>query len=219
MPTERALVVHLGMTGKFVLPKSGNVYDGNYQRKRWDGSLKHRHGRLVFEDGDELWYFDPRRFGYFHVGVRSGLAETLGIGPDPFDTKPAAFAAVLAVRRAPIKTILLNQRVVSGVGNIYADEVLFRAGVHPLTPASRVSGNSDRILLLTRDVLREAIQHGGTTFRDYRAADGTKGRFQDRLAVYGRDGEACVVCSRKIQRIVISGRSSHFCAKCQPRAR
>jgi len=205
-----ALVVHLGMTGNLIVTRDGR---GEPE------PAKHLHARFEFEGGKELLYIDPRRFGFFYLGDSAGLAETLNIGPDPFQLKPATLAASLRDRKAPVKSLLLNQRLISGLGNIYADEALFRAGVHPLTPGGRLEKRAGELLRHIRAVLKLAIRHGGTTFRDYRRHDGSRGAFQIRLMVYGRTGESCRRCRGTIKRIVLGGRSTHFCPVCQKEKR
>jgi len=206
---ERLLAVHLGMTGRLSVVPSGAE------------SGRHLHARITFEDGSELRYHDARRFGYFHAGPPAQVIASLGIAPDPFQTDAAALAARLAGRTAPIKALLLDQRLVSGVGNIYADEALYLARMHPLTPGGRAARHSARLLDAVRAVLARAIRAGGTTLRDYRRLDGSGGSFQRRLAAYGREGEACARCGAPIRRTVVAGRGTHFCPRCQrpPRAR
>jgi len=203
----RALVVHLGMTGRLVLPEESS------------SERKHRHGRIVFEDGRELWYVDPRRFGYIYVGDPSGLAERLNIGPDPFQMRPRQLADILHRREAPIKNLLLNQKIIAGLGNIYVDEALFGTRIHPLTPGKLIAGKASDILTVARRVLRRAIRHKGTTLRDYRTPEGGTGAFQFRLSVYGRAGEACRRCRTPVEKMVLGGRGTHFCPTCQPRPR
>jgi formamidopyrimidine-DNA glycosylase len=206
---ERLLVVHLGMTGRLSVVPSGA-----------EGG-RHLHARITFDDGTELRYHDPRRFGYVHAGPSAQVIAALGIAPDPFQIDAATLATRLAGRTAPVKALLLDQRLVSGVGNIYADEALHLARVHPLTPGGRAAGKSERLLAALRTVLACAIRAGGTTLRDYRRLDGSNGDFQRRLAVYGREGEACPRCGARIRRAVVAGRGTHFCPRCQrpPRAR
>jgi formamidopyrimidine-DNA glycosylase len=222
---ERVLVVHLGMTGKFLLAGSG----GSPVLPRGDGTssrpdpatARHLHGRFVFRGGGELYYIDPRRFGYFYAGSPEGLSATLNIGPDPFQTRSAALARALSGRTAPVKALLLDQRLISGLGNIYVDELLFETGIHPSTPGVAAAPQARDILTAARRVLRRALRAGGTTFRDYRRPDGSRGAFQRRLVVYGRAGEACVRCGAKVVRIVVAGRGTHLCPRCQraPRSR
>lgn len=207
-PSERALVVHLGMTGRFDFLEGGRG-----ARK----AGKHRHGRIVFEDGSELHYIDPRRFGYFFVGDIGGLPEALNIGPDPFQTQPRALSRILEGRSASVKALLLDQRLVSGLGNIYVDELLFLSRVHPSTPGAAVAAEAGLILRASRRVLRRALRWGGTTLRDYRRPDGSRGRFQLRLHVYGREGEPCPRCGSRIEKMVVAGRGTHVCPSCQRR--
>lgn len=207
---EVDLVVHLGMTGRLLWRASAG-------RTRARSTEPHLHGRLRFHDGGELVYIDPRRFGYWFVGDPEAVVATLAVGPDPFAMRAPELARVLSGRRAPVKSLLLDQHLVSGLGNIYVDETLFFAGVHPLLPGARAAGHAARILAAARRVLRRAIRSKGTTFRDYRRPDGSRGGFQRRLAVYGREGEPCRRCGTGIERIVVSQRGTHFCPRCQPR--
>jgi formamidopyrimidine-DNA glycosylase len=201
----KALVIHLGMTGNITLSDD----DETLPRR------KHRHAVIHTCGGPRLDYVDPRRFGFFWIGPLDGLGERLGIGPDPFEISAPALKRIFEKRSAPVKSLLMNQRLISGVGNIYADEILFRALIHPLTPGGLTTGRVGDLLREARVVLRRAIRHGGTTLRDYRRADGSTGRFRRRLAVYGREGEPCIRCGAAIQRIVANARSTHFCPNCQ----
>jgi formamidopyrimidine-DNA glycosylase len=203
---DRVVAVSLGMTGRFCFFAPG---------EKLPRGVVHRHGRWAFTDGAELHYVDPRRFGYFYLGSIDGLGESLNIGPDPFALRPRAFERILEGRTAPVKSLLLNQRLVSGLGNIYVDESLFLAGIHPLTPGGVAARHAREILSTARRVLRRAIRNGGTTFRDYRGPDGAEGSFQTRLSVYGREGEACPRCGAAIERLVIGGRGTHICPSCQ----
>lgn len=203
---ERAVTVSLGMTGRFCF------FDAAAEVPR---GVVHRHGRWVFADGAELHYVDPRRFGYFYLGDVEGLGDVLNIGPDPFQLPPRALARILAGRTASVKSLLLNQRLIAGMGNIYVDESLFLAGVHPLTPGAAAAAHAGKILSTSRRVLRSAIRFNGTTFRDYRRPDGAEGAFQKRLQVYGREGEACRKCGTTIEKLVVAGRGTHVCPSCQ----
>jgi formamidopyrimidine-DNA glycosylase len=198
------LVVHLGMTGNLLLSCGGRAQP-----------RAHRHAVLTMDDGQRVEYIDPRRFGYLWVGDGRDLAGSLNIGPDPFQMDADELARRLAGRKAPVKSLLLDQRLVSGLGNIYADETLFRASVHPLSTGSAAAARAAVLLSAARGVLSSAIDHGGTTIRDFRRADGTAGAFRRRLAVYGREGEPCRRCGGDVRRTVINARSSHYCPNCQ----
>jgi formamidopyrimidine-DNA glycosylase len=213
-PRDHVLAVHLGMTGTLAVEPGRGVMtqsDGDAKSRR------HRHGVVHLDDGARLVYRDPRRFGFLWVGPAADLSRLLNIGPDPFQLDARQLRARLENRTAPVKSLLLDQRLVSGLGNIYADEILFFSGVHPLTPGGEAAPAAATLLRKSREVLRRAIRHGGTTIRDYRGVDGSPGAFQTRLSVYGREGEPCIRCGAAIERIVIAARSAHYCPDCQNR--
>ena len=205
---EILLVVHLGMTGKLLWADDPRALPRE----------AHLHARIRFADGSELRYVDPRRFGYLFVGDRGAVSASLKFGPDPFDMKPRDLAGRLAGRTAPLKSLLLDQRIVAGLGNIYVDELLFATRIHPLTAGGDASGDAGRLLRAARVILNRAIAANGTTIRDYRRPDGSSGAFQLRLSVYGRKGEPCPRCGADIERIEVGQRGTHFCPRCQPRA-
>jgi formamidopyrimidine-DNA glycosylase len=225
------LVVHLGMTGRLEWTGSAreraatdrahvgasegepNGMDG--ARPREQARLAHLHARWHFGDGSELRYFDPRRFGYIFVGSAASVDETLHIGPDPFQLDAPALARVLQGRHAPVKALLLDQRLVSGLGNIYVDEALHLARIHPLVAGDRAAARAPVILAAARRILARAIRARGTTLRDYRRTDGGRGGFQVKLSVYGREGETCRTCGAAIRRIEVAQRGTHFCPRCQ----
>ena len=195
------LVIHLGMTGRLLLG---------------DQAGKHTHAIFTL-DRDVLLYDDSRQFG--SIQFSADLPQRLSkLGPEPLEVSFTDFAAALRRRKARVKALLLNQRFLRGLGNIYADEALFRAGIHPLAIASRL--RSERARRLHRAivaVLREAIAAGGSSISDYVDAQGRKGFFQTSHRVYQRTGEPCVTCGTPIRRILVSQRSSHFCPACQKR--
>lgn len=202
----RALVFHLKMTGQILLARPDAPVD--------------KHVRLVarFSNRDfELRFRDVRKFGYLCcLGPGAPVPELDRLGPEPLDTGREAFAALIGGRRGRIKAVLLDQRVLAGIGNIYADEILFRAGIHPLTPASTLG--AARLAALrraTRSVLRSAIARKGSSIRDYVDADGDEGGYQERHAVYGREGAPCRRCGAAVRRIRVAGRSTFFCPRCQ----
>ncbi len=197
------MVMHLGMTGAFSFGRA-------------DAWVR---AGLALDDGRELLFRDVRRFGRLAV-VEAGRYEALPtlakLGPEPLSDEfdPAAFALQLARTAAPIKPVLLSQRFVAGVGNIYADEALWRARIHP---ASRRVGRTRAYALhgAIRDVLTEAIEREGTTFRDYRMVNGESGRNAAFLVAYGQAGRPCPRCSTPLRKVVLGGRGTTYCPACQ----
>jgi formamidopyrimidine-DNA glycosylase len=172
---------------------------------------KHTHAILRLASGRELRFVDPRRFGRLSVS-----ADFDAGGIEPLDIDLERFVGLFRGRKTPIKSALLNQKLLRGVGNIYADESLFRAGIRPRRRASSITFEQlGKLLVAVKEVLKEAIALGGSSISDYVDDDGKEGFFQLQHRVYGREGEACLVCKSPIKRIVIAGRSSHCCSKCQ----
>ena len=176
----------------------------------------HTHARLTLASGRELRFVDPRRFGRLEFrDLRSGPAFGAA-GDEPLTIGPDQFAALFRGRRLYIKAALLNQKLLAGVGNIYADESLFHAGIRPRRRANRVArAELDRLRLALREILTHAIRLGGSSVSDYVGADGERGFFQLEHCVYLRTGEPCRRCQTPIRRIVVAGRGTHFCPKCQ----
>ncbi|MFC1641902.1 bifunctional DNA-formamidopyrimidine glycosylase/DNA-(apurinic or apyrimidinic site) lyase [Myxococcota bacterium] len=207
-----ALVIHLGMTGRLVArPISAQCGI----RPATD-----RHLRLVLEfsgPGPGLAFYDPRQFGrVFWVGPMEPCKRLDRLGPDALVITASDFFRRIRERQAAIKGLLLDQKLLAGVGNIYADEALFFAGLRPQRRAGKITEeNCDRLLTALRRVLLQAIAAGGTTTRDFLRPDGNTGSYQEALQVYGRAGKPCFRCGRPIQREVIAQRSAHYCAKCQ----
>ncbi|MDH3205128.1 MAG: bifunctional DNA-formamidopyrimidine glycosylase/DNA-(apurinic or apyrimidinic site) lyase [Gemmatimonadota bacterium] len=209
---ERVVAVNLGMTGR-LLPTAGRTPDSS------PGA--HPAVRFRLDDGKALVFDDTRRFGTVEcLDHDEWHRRSRRMGPEPLE---AAFTggvlhAGLRESRSPLRSWLLDQRKIAGIGNIYANEALFLAGVHPQRLAKSVSRNEAAALHRgIRRVLRNAIESGGTTLRDYRTASGEEGRYARRLLVYGRDGESCSRCRTEIHRVVFGGRSAFYCPKCQPR--
>ncbi|HWY19992.1 MAG TPA: bifunctional DNA-formamidopyrimidine glycosylase/DNA-(apurinic or apyrimidinic site) lyase [Candidatus Acidoferrum sp.] len=201
-PTQTAQwIVHLGMTGRLqVCEPQAEI-------------LKHTHAILKLASGRELRFVDPRRFGRLSV-ASAGNFDAGGI--EPLEADLDRFLALFRGRKTPIKSALLNQKLLRGVGNIYADESLFRAGIRPRRRASAITRDKmAKLLASVKEVLREAIALGGSSISDYVDADGEEGFFQLQHRVYGREGEPCLVCKTLVKRIVIAGRSSHYCPRCQ----
>lgn len=183
-----------------------------------------RHLRLLIplDDGRALHFQDMRRFGSCRAFGPGGL-ETWdflrSLGPEPLELSPEAFRQALAGRGGRIKAVLLDQHVLAGVGNIYADEALFQAGIHPETPTHAIApARLDALGLALREVLCRAIEAGGSTIRDYRTAQGVEGAFQWSFQAYGRAGKPCPRCGRLLRSARVAGRTSTFCAACQPPA-
>src|SRR6266851_2066595 len=204
-PLPLYFIIHLGMTGQLTLIRSG------------ESVAPHTHGFFVLDDGRELRYTDIRRFGRMLLVPESGLEDFTGhLGKEPLEISAAEFCAFFASRRARVKALLLDQRVLRGIGNIYADESLFRARLHP----ARIAENLTRTKLLllhqkVRQVLEEAIRSRGSSISDYVDSAGNRGHFQLRHRVYQRDGKPCFRCKTIIRRVIVAGRSSHFCPRCQ----
>ncbi|RMF81326.1 MAG: bifunctional DNA-formamidopyrimidine glycosylase/DNA-(apurinic or apyrimidinic site) lyase [Nitrospirae bacterium] len=202
-----ALLVHLGMSGRLLVEPASAPW------------RPHDRLRLHLEGGDRLVYHDPRRFGRV-VALAPGEGHPLlaGLGPEPLGEGfgGAHLARAARGRRRPVKPFLMDGRVVAGVGNIYACEACFAAGIHPAAPAGRLSAARwERLAAALRAVLAESIAAGGTTLRDFADAEGRGGLYQLRTRVYGREGEPCVACGRPIRRLTQSGRSTFYCPRCQ----
>lgn len=197
-------IVHLGMTGRLlVTTPAGPV-------------ALHTHARLTLASGRELRFVDPRRFGRLEYRELSRDKAFEGPGSEPLTIAPEDFAKLFKGRRLAIKAALLNQTLLHGVGNIYADESLFRAGIRPKRMAGRLKRTElIRLHGAIQDVLRHAIELGGSSVSDYVDADGVRGFFQLEHRVYLRTGEPCTVCGTPIQRILLAGRGTHFCPTCQ----
>jgi formamidopyrimidine-DNA glycosylase len=221
-PLDRGetLIAHLGMTGRFEIAGCGTP--GRFDRA---APADPRHAHVVFETdaGVIVTFFDPRRFGYMDLVPSAGLAEHpwfKGLGPEPlepgFDGR--FLRRALAGRRAPIKTALLDQRLVAGLGNIYVCEALHRAQLAPDRPSGSIPlRRLERLADAVKEILLEAIEAGGSTLRDFASAEGGVGYFQHSFAAYGREGEPCLRagCRGVIERSVQSGRSTFACNRCQ----
>ncbi len=197
-------IVHLGMTGRLLVTTP-------------DGPVAaHTHARLSLASGRELRFVDPRRFGrleFRDLGRSTGFSAT---GAEPLTLGAEEFAALFRGRRLLIKAALLNQRLLSGVGNIYADESLFRAGIRPSRRSGRLTrAELERLRLGLRQVLKHAIRLGGSSVSNYVDADGVRGFFQLEHCVYQRTGLPCRICKTPIRRIIVSGRGTHYCPHCQ----
>lgn len=193
-------IVHLGMTGCLVISDPSAEI------------AKHTHLIAKLASGRELRFVDPRMFG--KISVHPAGFDPGGV--EPLEVSEERFVQLFHGRKTPIKSALLNQKLVRGVGNIYADESLFRAGIRPRRRTAAVSRQElSKLYRSVREILREAIALGGSSVSDYVDADGEEGFFQLEHRVYGREGEPCRVCGTAIRRVVLAGRSSHYCPRCQ----
>jgi formamidopyrimidine-DNA glycosylase len=223
----QTLVMHLRMTGNLVLIEEEEKLDPSEGRRLYEGerstSERYLRARFWLDGGRELWFTDPRRFGEAFLSNDADLRvrfERLGIEPLSEEFTPEALGKVAAGRTAPLKSFLLDQSGIAGVGNIYADEALFRARLHPLSPAASMRPEHLEAL---RDAVIAALQagidDGGASIDDYRDGRGQKGAMQDHFLVHTREGEPCRACGGPVARITISGRSTYYCPSCQVRLR
>ena len=201
------LVVHLKMTGQFLFDNPSSEQP------------PHVHAVMDFKDFKKLFFRDMRQFGRWWSMDGADLDswfEQKGVGPDPFEISVDEFADKLNTRRGRIKPLLLNQQFISGLGNIYVDESLFATGIHPLTQSHTIDDKQARRLYANiRTILKEAIKQRGSTAANYVDPAGQRGRYQEQHKVYRRTGEECCYCGTEVCRIVVGGRGTHFCPKCQ----
>src|ERR1700749_4587820 len=227
---DQTLVMHLRMTGNLVLREDdGEILDPSEGRLLYQGERtteeRHLRARFVLDDGREVWFTDPRRFGEAFLIDDAKLPERfsrLGVEPPPPEFTPERLGEIAAGKKAPLKSFLLDQSGIAGVGNIYADEALYLARLHPLSPAG--SMKPEHWVALRDGVvaaLEAGIDAGGSSIDDYRDGRGGEGRTQGRFLVHTREGEPCPGedCDGIVERIVVSGRSTYFCPSCQVKLR
>ena len=228
-----ALVMHLRMTGNLLLrPPDADALADLMQSERFGGprlyeshpEARHLRARIAFDDGSELWFTDARRFG--HGVVLAGgeiddyFAARLGVEPLTGELTAEGLCALAAGRRAPLKSFLLDQTRVAGIGNIYADEALFRARLHPLSQAGSMRReHCEDLVEGIIEALELALEMRGSSIDDYRDTRGARGSMQDEFLVHTREGQPCPRCGEQIKRTVVSGRSTYFCPGCQRRLR
>jgi formamidopyrimidine-DNA glycosylase len=227
-----ALVMHLRMTGNLLLRAPDGPVADLMEAERLGGPRlyesapreRHLRARVRFDDGSELWFTDPRRFG--HAVVLAGdeidgyFAARLGVEPLSGELTPTGLLELASGRRAPLKSFLLDQSQVAGIGNIYADEALFRAELHPLSPAGSMKlEHCEALCEGIVESLELGLANGGSSIDDYRDARGERGSMQEEFLVHTREGEPCVRCGEQIRRVVVAGRSTYFCPGCQRRLR
>jgi formamidopyrimidine-DNA glycosylase len=204
-----SLLVHLGMTGQIAPSPAEQPRE------------KHTHVCLLLDDGRELRYVDARRFGRIAYLTEAPLAkELLGFGADPLEVSSEEFASRIRGRRARIKALLLDQSVLRGVGNIYADESLWRAKIHPARLGGQLNAEQAKTLRrVLQEILQKAIVMRGSSISDFLDAEGEPGEYQRHHRAYGREGKGCYRCKTMIRRGIVAGRSSYYCPKCQPAPR
>lgn len=197
-------IVHLGMTGRLLVTRPEAPLEA------------HTHARLRLASGRELRFVDPRRFGRLEFRELQKQSSFEAAGQEPLTVAAEEFANLFRGRKLAIKAALLNQTLLTGVGNIYADESLFRAGIRPRRAAGRLTrAELERLRVALVEVLQHAIRLGGSSVSDYVDAEGVRGFFQLEHCVYQRTGEPCRSCGEQIRRVIVAGRSTHYCPKCQ----
>jgi len=206
---QASLLVHLGMTGQMASSPAEKPPE------------KHTHVCMLLDDGRELRYTDARRFGRIAYLTEAPLAEELTrFGADPLEVSKDEFVKRIRGRRARVKALLLDQGVLRGVGNIYADESLWRAKIHPAQLGAKLSGKqAETLWCALQEILRKAIAMRGSSISDFLDAEGEPGEYQRQHRAYGREGKGCHRCNTAIRRGIVAGRSSYFCPKCQPAPR
>jgi formamidopyrimidine-DNA glycosylase len=231
LSSEEVLVMHLGMTGRFLVNQNGATFAPGEFHAEAGGERTHDHVVFRLSNGATIIYNDARRFGFMDLTPRISLAESrhfrdMGIEPLGNELSGDVIARLFAGRKAPLKAALMDQRLIAGLGNIYVCEALFRAGLNPQAPAGSLATLTGRprakahgLANTIRDVLTEAVEAGGSTLRDFAQTDGSLGYFQHSFRVYDREGEACVTpgCRGLVHRVVQGGRSTFYCAVCQKR--
>ncbi len=203
------LLSHLRMEGKYFIKQSS------------EDVAKHEHLIITFQDNTDLRYHDTRKFGRMKIVKKEDLWETEEIkkqGKEPMDETLTSTYLLdkFKKKKLPIKTVLLDQEIISGLGNIYADEVLFASSIHPLRKANTLTKEEcEKIIKSAKEILLKAISMGGTTIKSYTSSLGVTGHYQDYLKVHKKEGQPCEVCGQKIKRIKVGGRSTYFCENCQ----
>ena len=224
---NKYLLVHLKMTGQLVFKTNKDIIAGGHpfsikdKRKAVGNALPNKHTRFViyFSNNKILFFNDMRRFGYVKlVSKDEWLKIKKSYGPEPLkkEFSLAKFQSILLKRKTPIKAVLLNQKLVSGLGNIYVDESLFLANIDPRRDAVSLSKQeSEKLFKAIVKIIKEAIRYRGTTFSDYVDSEGRIGNFSNKLKVYGRQGQSCLKCDNIIKKVKVAGRGTHICDNCQ----
>ncbi len=221
LQTGGFLLIHLKMTGQLIYCHQGKFIAGGHSLPKIGADLPNKYSHVIFSfaDGDRLFFNDLRQFGYLIIVAPEQLQKVknkFGMEPLTVNFKPDKFTEILQKRTAPIKTVLMNQDLIAGIGNIYADEILFAAQVNPKRSANSLTKKEvKRIFQASNSVMKRAIEHRGTTFNDYVDAQGNVGSFIRFLRVYGRKGQKCYRCGGVVKKIKMGGRGTHYCPSCQ----
>lgn len=219
--SEKYLMIHLRMTGQLIYQKGNKLIAGGHSDRKNTLNLPNKQTHLIiyFQDGAQLFYNDQRQFGVVKIidEIEFNLIDARqGVEPLSKDFTFKQFEKIIQNKKKNIKAFLLDQRLVTGIGNIYADEVLFDAGVNPHRKTNDLNQNErKKIYLSIKKIIKKAIKYRGTTFNDYRDAQGNQGNFLNKLKVYGRDGEKCLRCGNIILKTKLAGRGTRYCKKCQ----
>lgn len=220
-PSTTYLLAHLKMTGQFIFVDENEKVGGGHSLTKSDFNLPHKHTRVVFNftDGSTLYFNDMRLFGYLQLvshAEKEAIWNTYGIEPGTANYTWENFERIFDRRKTTLKALLLNQKVISGLGNIYVDEACFRSKVLPFRAVDTLKKKEKEALFKhCSEVMMESIAHGGTTFYSFITSDGKKGNFSDHLEVFDRAGQPCYTCGDVVSKIQHAGRGTHFCSTCQ----
>lgn len=216
------LLIHLKMTGQLIHQKSGHIVAGGHNYPAISQNLPNKYSHIVFsfDNQSRLFFNDQRQFGYMKIVDHSELSlikKTYGIEPLQKNFNLINFQKIFSNRHTNLKNILLNQQIISGLGNIYVDEICFDAKIRPQTKAHQLKpAQIKKLFLSTSKIIRQAIKYRGTTFSDYVDSKGVKGNYSQKLQVYGRSKQPCLICQKGIiKKIKLAGRGTHFCPVCQ----
>ena len=219
LSTGYYLVIHLKMTGQLIFRDQDRTFAGGHPGPSWLNQLPDNSSRLIFNlaPSGRLFFNDSRRFGWCRLVAQVELESlTAHLGPDALTVSLADFKAALASRRKTIKACLLDQTIIAGPGNIYADESLWQSRIHPVRPANSLTkAEVNRLLQALQTVLKDSIDQGGSSLANYVDARGRSGNYLDSVKAYGRTGQACYRCHRILVRTRVAGRTSHYCPRCQ----
>lgn len=219
--SEFSMLLHLKMTGQLIYPIPTELVAGGHPFPKFNLDLPNKYTHLIFPfaDGTNLYFNDLRQFGYLQLATSAELdkiAANYGLEPGTTNFTWKKFQTLMKRRRTPLKNFLLNQQVIAGLGNIYADEVAFYAGIKPTRTVDTLTLAEQKLLFQgIQEIIAKAIQHRGTTFRNYADNEGRQGGYAPFLQVYGRAGEKCLRCGDTIAKIKLAGRGTHYCPNCQ----